>query len=1064
MLGNFFNHRLPGTMSEKHRKRLGIRATVLTFFTLATTLTAALAIGLQYYFGQQQARESAHTLYTIAANAVTTEIRSLSIRNTNLIDLLASNPELAYGEYTPAQREVFISALRNNPLIHGVYVGHPDGKFVELINLESSRHTRGALGAMHSDRWVLISMGYDKGQRVRRFEYLDSELNTRIKRQEPSEFDPRKRGWYKNALLTAQSVASAPYLFDQSGETGQTVSKRVVGSDSVVALDLTMRSISDFLRQQQAAKYGELMLYNNAGEVIASSRSAEAPPELPPAPALSLTAAERTWIAQQPPLRVSNEMNWPPLDYAVSGHPEGFFIDVFRLISTMTGLEFQFVNGLTWTGLVERFRRGEIDILHPVTRSREREDWGSYSIPVLEMPISLATRDGFEAADGLAALDGKRLAIPAGWGSIPLVRSNFPGIEIVETRSTLESLKLVLSGAADATLDHEMILRYLQRHYYLEGISYHPLADGSALAGNSSLHLMVHKEQSTLLSVLNKAIAAGSEEQRAFLRDKWLGIVYDAESHDHATVPSERMIDVARDPALENALIEIEHNGQPYFVYGATLHQDKDEPLYFGVLVSEQSIVGPFMKKVWISIGITGAFLLLLTPLSWYFAGPIVRPIKQLAVENDKVRDRRYEDVQQVDTQVKELNELSESMVAMVASIRAYEEAQRRLMDAFIELIAGAIDEKSAYTGGHCERVPELALMLAAAASDSNRPPFADFRLESDDQWREYRIAAWLHDCGKITTPENIVDKGSKLEVIYNRIHEVRMRFEVLRRDAEIKYLRELAEHPDRADELQEELRREWAQLEQDFAFVAECNVGGESLDEAKRERLRAISQRTWQRYFDDRIGLSPVEELRRSGAPSPLPASEHLLQDKPEHIIPRERPAEFPPEYGINMDIPEHLYNQGEVYNLSISRGTLTAEDRFKINEHMISTIRMLESLPFPEELKNVPRYASTHHETMRGDGYPRKLPGEQLSIPERILAVADVFEALTASDRPYKKAKPISVAVDILHKMVQDGHIDRDCFELFIRGRVYLDYAERFLDPSQIDEVDISRYLDVA
>jgi HD-GYP domain-containing protein (c-di-GMP phosphodiesterase class II) len=160
-------------------------------------------------------------------------------------------------------------------------------------------------------------------------------------------------------------------------------------------------------------------------------------------------------------------------------------------------------------------------------------------------------------------------------------------------------------------------------------------------------------------------------------------------------------------------------------------------------------------------------------------------------------------------------------------------------------------------------------------------------------------------------------------------------------------------------------------------------------------------------------------------------------------------------------MDVPEHLYNLGEIYNLSISRGTLTEEDRFKINEHMITTIKMLEGLPFPDELKNVPRYASTHHETMSGSGYPRRLPGEALSVPERILAVADVFEALTASDRPYKKAKSVSAAIDILHKMVLDNHIDKDCFQLFIHSKVYLSYAEKFLTSEQIDSVDESKYM---
>ena len=203
------------------------------------------------------------------------------------------------------------------------------------------------------------------------------------------------------------------------------------------------------------------------------------------------------------------------------------------------------------------------------------------------------------------------------------------------------------------------------------------------------------------------------------------------------------------------------------------------------------------------------------------------------------------------------------------------------------------------------------------------------------------------------------------------------------------------------------------------------------------------------------------MEELRLPSARVALPATEHLLSDKPEHIVERPPSTEYPQEFGITMEAPQHLYNLGEIYNLCVSRGTLTAEDRFKINEHIISTIKMLESLPFPDELRNVPRYASTHHETMRGSGYPRGLTGEQLTIPERILAVADVFEALTASDRPYKKPKPVSAAIDILHQMVLDHHIDRDCFELFLREGVYAAYADRFLADEQKDAVDTAKYL---
>ncbi|BCN24245.1 hypothetical protein VYA_14370 [Vibrio alfacsensis] len=190
------------------------------------------------------------------------------------------------------------------------------------------------------------------------------------------------------------------------------------------------------------------------------------------------------------------------------------------------------------------------------------------------------------------------------------------------------------------------------------------------------------------------------------------------------------------------------------------------------------------------------------------------------------------------------------------------------------------------------------------------------------------------------------------------------------------------------------------------------------------------------------------------------LPVIEKLLDDKPEHIINRTREMEFDPKFGIKMKIPTHQYNLGEMYNLCISRGTLTEEDRFKINEHMISGIKMLEALPFPPELRRVPRYASTHHETLKGTGYPRKLTADDLSIPERILVIADIFEALTAADRPYKKAKPVSVAIDIMYKMALDDHLDMELFMLFLESGVYLQYAKSHMPEQQIDDVDIQKY----
>ncbi|HLO75305.1 MAG TPA: HD domain-containing phosphohydrolase, partial [Magnetospirillum sp.] len=391
--------------------------------------------------------------------------------------------------------------------------------------------------------------------------------------------------------------------------------------------------------------------------------------------------------------------------------------------------------------------------------------------------------------------------------------------------------------------------------------------------------------------------------------------------------------------------------------------------------------------------------------------------------------------------------------------------AQERLMDSMIQLIAGAIDAKSPYTGGHCERVPELAVMLAEEATSQADGPLAGFRFTTDEEWREFKIGAWLHDCGKVVTPEYIVDKATKLEAIYNRIHEVRMRFEVLLRDADIERLEAIAAGADPAQE-QARCDARKAQLLDDFAFIADCNVGGEYFAPEKVERLKQIAQTTWTRHIDDRLGLAHEELKRYADIPAqPLPAAEPILSDKPWHVIPRDGGInEAYQDLGFQVPVPENLYNLGEVYNLSISRGTLTVEDHFKIKEHIMQTIAMLERLPFPKHLKRVPEYAGTHHEALVGTGYPRKLTADELSVPSRIMAIADIFEALTASDRPYKKAKTLSESVKILSFFKKDGHIDPDLFDLFLTSGVYRRYAERFLQPEQIDDVDVAAYVKTA
>jgi HD-GYP domain-containing protein (c-di-GMP phosphodiesterase class II) len=326
---------------------------------------------------------------------------------------------------------------------------------------------------------------------------------------------------------------------------------------------------------------------------------------------------------------------------------------------------------------------------------------------------------------------------------------------------------------------------------------------------------------------------------------------------------------------------------------------------------------------------------------------------------------------------------------------------QRNLFDAFIGLMAGAIDAKSAYTGGHCQRVPVLTEMLAEAACRATEGPFADFAL-TEDQWYEIKVAGGLHDVGKVTTPTHVMDKATKLEKICDRIDEIRLRAEVIRRDIAIAYLEGLAAGGD-ASALAADRDKALAELGADVEAIAKCNIGGEFMPDAAIERIRQIAKRR----------LS-VENSDRS-----------FLSDE-------------------------------EVLNLTIRRGTLNDAERKVINDHIVLTIQMLETLPFPKHLKNVPEIAGGHHEKMDGTGYPKGLKRNEMSIPARMMGVADIFEALTAADRPYKKPKALSESMRIMRAMCNGNHIDPDIFQLFISSGVYRDYAQRFLLPDQIDEVD--------
>jgi HD-GYP domain-containing protein (c-di-GMP phosphodiesterase class II) len=334
-----------------------------------------------------------------------------------------------------------------------------------------------------------------------------------------------------------------------------------------------------------------------------------------------------------------------------------------------------------------------------------------------------------------------------------------------------------------------------------------------------------------------------------------------------------------------------------------------------------------------------------------------------------------------------------------------------QLFESFINLMNSAIDEKSPYTGGHCQRVPQLTMMLAEAVNDTREGPLRDFTMSEKDRY-ELKIAGLLHDCGKVTTPVHIVDKATKLETIFDRVQLIDTRFEVLKRDAEIESLHRKIQFlqektPMEAAGEDKRLRDRLRALDDDRRFLHMSNIGSERMRDEDIARVRRIAAYRWR----DTAGHE----------------ADFLTQD--------------------------------EVKNLTIRAGTLTDDERKIINHHIVATIKMLEALPWPKHLTKVPEYAGGHHERMDGKGYPKGLKRDEMSVQARCMGIADIFEALTAKDRPYKKGKTLSESLEILGRMKENGHVDPDLFDIFVRRRVYQRYAEMFLDAEQIDAVDEAR-----
>ena len=894
------------------------------------------------------------------------------------------------------------NSLEQNQFLYSLYYGLEDGTFLQLIKTRGDYTILTTHNAPDETIYILRSIENLAGNRVQIWKFLD--LNWKIIEERTEidpPYDPRQRDWFKNANRSYESVLSETYMFNSLKQLGLTGSRSFLDGTGVFGVDMTLQNLNGFVDQEKPSSNGGILLYDHNKRLLAAS-----------------SGIENLFDIDLSPLSLKPDKLE---EYIKKGKSESGKEIISRQI------------------LWNKGNSGEIDITLVSPISDFTSSLHRMQVTILFFSILLLAA----VLMILIVVLRKLTAILNALSEDALRVENLDFTGIIPTESIFFEFHRLAQGF------HHMKKNIAEKteelnstHKRLEMI----VDLGIAMAAEKDVNRLVELILSGAKTLSNadggSVYLQQSENYLDFkiVLNDTLKFFQGDTSSSPITFPQVALYNPDGSPNHKNVVTHCFHTGETVNIEDA---YDNNLFDFSGTRTFDER--NNYVSHSFLTVPLKPR------------GGDVIGAIQLI-----NAKDINSNNIIAFSNEIQRFVEALSASAATSLYNRDLLDTQHQLFDSLIKFTAGAIDAKSRHTGGHCKRVPEIALMLAEKAHESTDEYFSDFNLNTPDEWRELRIGAWLHDCGKMTTPEFVVDKATKLETIHNRIHEIRTRFEVLHRDAEINKLKAIL-----AGETEEKAESEFvlrtSELQEEFRFIANCNSGDKFMKPEDIKKVKEIGEQTWVRNFSSNLGLS-WEELSRKDDPAneTLPVVEPLLADKPYHLIEHNRDiiSEYS-NYDFTLDIPEYLYNRGEVYNLCIKKGTLNDEERFKINEHVIQTIIMLENLPLPQTMKKVPQYAGTHHEAMNGTGYPIGLDFSNLSIPARIMAIADIFEALTASDRPYKQTKTLSQCMQILYYFKKDGHIDPVLFDLFISSGLYREYAEKYLLPEQLDDFEISQFI---
>ena len=961
-------------------------------FTLLIILVGATFSSIFYYQTKDIITDLTSNAFGFTVEETALKTSGLFENAESLVSVIASH-EITNTTNKAERKPHFnflLSSFSKTKNITSAYIAFNDGDFYLVRRLLSKNKRSSFFNAPDETRYVIQVSEKNLDTNSGEYRYYDESLSLISVQSDITygQFDPRTRHWYQMAMARHQAITADPYVFFTTKEIGTTIAQRSPSSRAVIAADISLTKLTQFLTDFKTTENTKVALLTRGAGMIASVDNT--------------INGHLTKLTPNTPIRL------PLLDDKV-------LKDVL-----MNREKHQQKNSLV-----------EID--------SQGQNWLSM-VRNIELPNNIQYT--------------LVIAIPT---SELLSEATIMLIKSAIWLTTLLVIFLLLTNKLASKMTKSIYYLVKQTNQIRDFNFKRKFDFRSNVKEVNMLGSAMNQMNATITEFIemNKLLAEEDDfsKLQSVLLDKTIniceakaGVLYLIdEDESNLLLPQVTMINNKQ--FKQHTLIPLRINELP-------------EQIQEGVI--DQSLVKlDFKDKDYVAFTHNSGLESVISHLEDKIQNLVLVPLFNR--QNSLIGCLTLLMDTELNTHHKAFIQAISSNAALSIETRQLIQSQDELFESFIMLLASAIDGKSSYTAEHCKRVPEIMKLLAQAAHTTDTGPYAEFELTKSSK-QAIHVAAWLHDCGKITTPEYVIDKATKLETIYDRLHEVRMRFELIKKETELAFCKRELNGEDPIT-LATGLKKELKILDEEFLLVAACNQGDIVMDDWTTNQLNKIAKRKWTRTLNDRVGLSHLELARklRSGTTPNLPVQESLLADKEEHKILRDEghTSDNYHKLGFNMKQPELLYNRGELYSLMVKRGTLNEEERYKINEHIIQSSLMMDKLNFPKHLKNVPEIACGHHEKMDGSGYPKGLTADEMSPLAKMMAIADIFEALTSDDRPYKKPNTLSQSLEIMSRMRDQKHIDAELFDLFVENGVYKEYAVKYLDEKQIDSIQPEKFL---